>query len=281
MLRPLLCLLLIWVQGACTSIPTAQNRLDHAQLLASKQGWHGFNLVAGNFLFKAFEPLELKSERRLTVYIEGDGLSWISPSSPSPDPTPIDPLSLKLAMRQPQGEAVYLARPCQYLKAANPACVKRLWTRDRFSEQVIQSTTLAVDELKKRYGASELVLVGYSGGGAVATLLAARRSDIAQLITVAGNLDHQAWTAFHRISPLKGSLNPVDFLRELGEIPQVHVVGQEDRVVPPQIAERFVARLHHSQAVDFRVLPDFDHHCCWADAWPKIWREAQLNLRRQ
>jgi hypothetical protein len=44
----------------------------------------------------------------------------------------------------------------------------------------------------------------------VASLVAARRHDVVRLVTVAGNLDHLAWTTLHGVSPLTGSLNPAD-----------------------------------------------------------------------
>jgi hypothetical protein len=66
---------------------------------------------------------------------------------------------------------------------------------------VISASNQAVDALKQRYGAQEIVLVGYSGGGAVAALVAARRTDVVRLVTVAGNLDHLAWTHLHSVPP--------------------------------------------------------------------------------
>ena len=86
----------------------------------------------------------------------------------------------------------------------------RYWTTHRFAPEVIRASDLALDRLKTLFGAQRLVLVGYSGGAAVALLVAARRHDMGQIITVAGNLDHQAWTHYHHVQALSGSLNPVD-----------------------------------------------------------------------
>jgi pimeloyl-ACP methyl ester carboxylesterase len=62
--------------------------------------------------------------------------------------------------------------------------------------------------LKQRSGSTRLTLVGYSGGGTIAVLLAARRSDVAEVITVAANLDVGYWTQRDGLSPLTGSLDP-------------------------------------------------------------------------
>ncbi|WP_414683398.1 lipase family protein, partial [Methylophaga sp. UBA5088] len=144
--------------------------------------------------------------KRLTIYIEGDGLAWLNRRKISSDPTPVDPLVLKLAVHDKQ--AVYLARPCQYVKSDR--CDKKLWTSARFSTEVVESMNQAVTELKNQFQASSLRLIGYSGGGAIATLLAAERNDVDQLVTVTGNLDTTAWTEMQHISALTDSLNPAD-----------------------------------------------------------------------
>src|SRR3546814_2839304 len=64
-----------------------------------------------------------------------------------------------------------------------------VWTSARFSDGVIVSMSDALDRLKEEAGASSLDLVGYSGGGGVAVLLAARRRDVVSIVTIAGNLD--------------------------------------------------------------------------------------------
>ena len=138
------------------------------------------------------------------VRIEGDGLAWLSRSQVSADPTPMQPVALELAMRQPGGAAAYLARPCQYVQGPDARnCATAWWTDRRFAPEVVTASSLAIDQLKLRFSAQRLVLVGYSGGGAIAALVAAQRHDVALLVTVAGNLDTQAWTALNRITPLR------------------------------------------------------------------------------
>ena len=41
----------------------------------------------------------------LTVYLEGDGFAWATPSRPSFNPTPGDPVGLKLALAHDDGSA--------------------------------------------------------------------------------------------------------------------------------------------------------------------------------
>jgi pimeloyl-ACP methyl ester carboxylesterase len=207
----------------------------------------------------------------LTVYIEGDGYAWRSPSTPSDDPTPIDPVALGLALAQPGGRAAWIARPCQYANAAATGCDPALWTDGRFSAPAVDAVTHAVDVVKQAADARRVVLVGYSGGAAIAALVAARRDDVVALVTVAGNLDHRAWTAHHRVRPLRTSLDPLDALPALAAIRQWHFVGGRDRVVPPMLVESFAARLRGSARPVVIVEPDFDHRCCWVRDWPQLW----------
>jgi hypothetical protein len=51
-------------------------------------------------------------------------------------------------------------------------------------------------------GASQLELVGFSGGGAVAVLAGAHRTDLRDPRTVTASLDIAWWTAEHSVTPL-------------------------------------------------------------------------------
>ena len=100
-----------------------------------------------------------------------------------------------------------------------------------------------VNAAKEAAGASQVVLIGFSGGGAVAAQLAEQRDDVAALITVCGNLDHATWTAMHRVTPLYGSLNPVDQASKLSSLPQVHFAGGADDNVTRTVTDAFASRL--------------------------------------
>jgi len=240
--------------------------------LTAQAGWKKSSIAADTFNLTAFTPTEFEPSDMLTIYIEGDGLSWLSRSRPSTDPTPRNPIGLRLAMRHPQGLAVYLARPCQYVDAdAARNCKQTYWTNGRFSEAVIASSDQAIDVLKHRFSARKLILVGYSGGGAVAALVAARRSDVVQLVTIAGNLDHQAWTTMHHVQPLDASLNPSEAWQSLTTIPQRHFVGEKDEVVSRAVADSYASKFPQTQSPAIIEIPGFDHACCWVEQWDAIW----------
>jgi pimeloyl-ACP methyl ester carboxylesterase len=266
------CLLL----SACANIPTLSARRTLADHLAAQNDWHAERLAAGKFDLLAYVPNQPVKTETLVVYIEGDGLAWISAEDVSDDPTPVNPLGLRLALAQKQSNVAYLARPCQFIGAGMAPCTRRYWTNMRFAAEVIDASSAAIDLLKRRYGADKILVVGYSGGGAVAALVAAKRHDVIGVVTVAGNLDHQAWTTYHRIAPLAGSLNAADAVNGLASIQQWHFVGGKDKNITPEITQSYIARFPENQRPKLYIEPDFDHRCCWVEKWPDLWRKMQV-----
>lgn len=224
---------------------------------------------------------------RLIVYIEGDGRAWLDRFQISPDPTPRGkPMALSLAAQHAAARRsnsttaiLYLARPCQYIMS--PYCHAEHWTNARFSHEVSAALNDAISQFKTEQNLEQVpvTMIGYSGGGALAVLLAAQRADVTQLVTVAAVLDHKKWTSRHNVSPLKGSLNPTDFIQDLVAIDQTHICGEEDSRVPCDQAEHFAARLQKSidgktpVNVEVTRVDNADHDCCWEERWPQILRD--------
>lgn len=203
----------------------------------------------------------------LNVYIEGDGRPWHRPDVVAWDPTPEHSLMLPL-MELDRSPALFLGRPC-YFGTQDPACEAIWWTHKRYAPQVVQSMSAVLDTLTPAF--EGLRLIGHSGGGALAMLLAAKRQDVVAVVTLAGNLDTGRWTALHGYSPLEGSLDPRDF-----PVPastrQLHFVGEDDAVTPPDLIR---AALKSPDALV--VYEGMDHRCCWTEVWPGILRQMASN----
>ncbi|MEA1938193.1 MAG: alpha/beta hydrolase [Pseudomonadota bacterium] len=195
----------------------------------------------------------------LTVWLEGDGHAMDRLKEASDDPSPHDPVALRLAAADPARPIAWLARPCQY-RLPDPACRTLDWTSARYGPRILDSLNAALDSLKARTGAHRLRLAGFSGGGVVAVLLAARRNDIAQITTIAAPLDTDAWTAHHGVSPLTGSLNPMDVAEQVVHIQQTHYAGGNDKIVPSAVMRNFADNA-------LVVVPDMNHNN-WPDIWP-------------
>lgn len=258
---------LLFFLAGCAIVPPPQERKLLADSIADKHGWHSQRFNVGQFELIGYLPTFRQSSDTLAVYIEGDGFAWQSRSTPSGDPTPTRPVALELAVLHKGDNAVYLARPCQYVGVEKTGCSQRYWTYGRFAPEVIEAMDLAIDKLKRELQAESIVLVGYSGGGNVAALVAARRFDVKKLITVAGNLDHKAWADHHRVAALRGSLSAADFADQLRNLPQIHFVGEQDRVMPSALAQSWPEALTGKSKRNLRVILGADHECCWEKTW--------------
>jgi len=159
------------------------------------------------------------ANKPLTVYIEGDGRAYATRQLASPDPTPNRPLGLRLALSDYAPNILYLGRPCQYSGQADKLpCHPRYWTTHRLSPVIISALSQAIDRIKGEISAPTVGIIGYSGGGAAASLITARRRDVRSLITIAANLDTDMWTKSLGVSPLKGSLNPAHFVETIRHV---------------------------------------------------------------
>lgn len=217
------------------------------------------------FLITTYQKLATPVQT-IHVYIEGDGNSWRTKYKLSTNPTPKQALALKLAMRDPHPNVIYIARPCQYTPhKLDPLCTKKYWSSHRYAPEVIQATNEVLDQIKTKN--TNFVLIGFSGGASVAALTASTRQDIQGLITVAGDLDHESLNQYHHTTPLHGSLNPKHIAQQLKNLPQQHFNGDKDTIVPTWVAEQFVKQVQ-SNCAQVHTFKGISHHQGWEELWP-------------
>ena len=269
MIRSLTISLAALVLGSCSAAQDHAAREQRAKQIATGAGMHYQTLRTTSFGLSSYQRIR-DPQQPMTVYIEGDGYAWAAADLPSRDPTPVVPVALELAARDPSPDVIYLARPCQYSETASPQCEPRYWTSARFAPEVIRAYDEALTQLKATTGTPGFHLVGFSGGGAVALLLASQRQDILSVRTVAGNIDHKQWTNLHEISPLSESLNAADAAQALAVIPQLHFVGADDAVMPIAVADAYRQRFHDPRCVRVVTVPDAAHTTGWENQWPQL-----------
>jgi pimeloyl-ACP methyl ester carboxylesterase len=184
---------------------------------------------------------------------------------PGADPTPRDTLALRL-MNADTSNVAYVGRPCYFgMDQDSGRCHPRDWTSHRYSEEVIRSMAAVIVQLRAPEH-DAIVLVGHSGGGVLAALLESEVENVIGVITVAANLDIDAWTEHHQYDRLEGSIDPMTRSRDTA-IPHLQYIGSEDAVVPPGTASAYAAS---HPGVELILIPDFGHVCCWERAWPEI-----------
>ena len=241
-----------------------------AERIAQRGSLQRADIRAGSFNLRSYRRLAAPTSRTLTVYIEGDGSGWMY-GRQLPDPTPENPTALALAAADDAPNRLYLARPCQYEAAPVPQrCHPAYWSTHRYAEELIAAMSAAIDQAARELGGPRIRLVGFSGGGPTAALIAARRTDVAQLVTVAGNMDHRVWTRMFKVTPLDGSLNPPDYAAALAAIPQVHFSGVRDDIVPRSVLDAYLKALPDLSRVRVVDVPRADHDCCWRNLWPSL-----------
>lgn len=233
---------MLFLIGGCVAYTPPSNYEYH------EIGTPQFTLASWQKIDKPGEPL--------TIYIEGDGYAFNYEGRASRDPTPRGTTMRDLAFRDQDSNVAYLARPCQYVMSES--CRKEDWTTGRFSQKVIDAEAQAVRFLQKRSGSSEVILVGYSGGAMVAGLIAVQNQDIniKKVITVAGLLEHHHWAEYHQVPPLKDSLDLRDYQAEFSKIPQVHFLGEKDKIIPKNLSPAAKKAI---------IIPDVTHASGWGN----------------
>ncbi len=257
---PRLCLVAAMVLSGCA---TPAVKLDRQ---ASRAGFEVFEVQGTDFLHRAYRKPGWASAGEVHVYLEGDGRPWLTPTRVSRDPYPRRALAFEL-MRLDQAPAIYLERPCYRSPRPGEPCRSGLWTYERYSEAVVASLEAA---LRASLDAeTSVVLIGYSGGGVLAVLLAERLDNATAVVTIAANLDLDAWSERHNYSPLTGSLDPMSRPPLRTGVAQWHLAGGRDANVPPTIIERFADRQQEAEVV---VYTELDHSCCWTEVWSDFLR---------
>lgn len=269
-MRKLFYLLLLPSLTACSSL---EKDLQVANSIAVSGQLKPVNYLTKTFTIKSWQT-QLISHKPLTIYIEGDGMAWLSRNQISPDPTPNEPIALSLAtieaQQYPESNVIYLARPCQYTtREENPLCHSKYWGKARYSREVLNSYQEILNQLSTQHKPSNIHLVGYSGGAAIALWLATQRSDIHSVMTIAGNVNPTAFSRLHNVDELTESEDLSTLLKKMPSIVHHHFIGAQDKVVPTVIAESMIYLLPEKskKCARISIVEGADHTTGWTTYW--------------
>jgi dienelactone hydrolase len=176
-------------------------------------------------------------------------------------------------MGRDSGPRLLLGRPCYFEREA--ACDAMLWTHRRYSAEVVASMVAALRGFLSEHRYRQVLLIGYSGGGTIAWLMAAQSPEAAGVITIAANLDIEAWTKIHGYSEMKGSLNPASPPPLAPAKVQVNYFGGRDQNVPPSVVRSFGGKHPEAALIE---LPELDHVCCWIERWSRLLDDSTAML---
>lgn len=253
-------LIVLILLQACTS----QSRL--LDMEAYKKGFSRQIVDGDGFQHVIYTKDGEKNNDTLHVYLDGDGKPWLKHRLIAADPTPVNPLMFNL-MALDKAPSIYLGRPCYHGFATTPPCAAEHWTSARYSLQVVKSMERVLRDNIASGGYHEVVLIGYSGGGTLAMLLAQHSSATSAVVTIAGNLDIDSWAEYHGYTTLKGSLNPARMPELSSAIQQYHLIGKADKNIPYSLTEQ---ALRNQPKAHVLIWEKFDHACCWQDIWAEF-----------
>ena len=228
----------------------------------------------GDFWITTYQKITDNS-KPYVFYIEGDGAAWAGKYRVSHNPTPRKQMFIKLAAMDYRPNVVYIARPCQYTPMKlNPKCTAQggYWTDKRMSDDSVESLNEVINKINNN---QKFSVVGFSGGGGIAVLIAARNNKIRDVLTIAANLDHAAFTYHHNVTPMIGSLNPINYAYDVRHIPQLHISGGKDDIIPPFIADKFVKAVG-SNCAKQRIFPAVSHNKGWERIWDYVLRNEPI-----
>lgn len=233
-------------------LQTHAMRNEVADRVAHPAWMVGREIPAAPFSLKAYERIHDRGGTA-NLYIEGDGRLEYE----SDNPTPKNPVALHLASKDNSKNLIYIARPCQYSGMIEKAdkCDPAQWRERRYAPEVARAYGAAMDEIKRRYNISAFNVVGFDGGAAVAADLAATRSDILSLRTVAGRLD--------RIG------NP----RVLSDLPQRHFIGGQDEDMPAAVLHAYMEKISPTSCAEYSFIQEASHMEGWVSKWPELLKE--------
>ncbi|HJK87765.1 MAG TPA: alpha/beta hydrolase [Candidatus Megaira endosymbiont of Hartmannula sinica] len=256
---------------------------------SSKHNFKKELIQTKDFVLTSYQKITDK-EKPIIFYIEGDGRAFNRHGQITKNPTPKHNTLFTLATIDKKENIVYLARPCQYTDISlNPICNNNLyWSNGRLSEKVISNINQAIKIIRNAVNSEKQTnrfsLVGFSGGGGVAILIAAQNPNIVKdIITIAGNLNHVKFNKYHKVSPMDKSLNPIDYSNIIKNIPQIHLSGGKDFIVPKFIAEEFTNKTNYTNKKNNKLI--CAKHIISKQSthsnWSKYWEQNLEKLREE
>jgi predicted esterase len=142
-------------------------------------------------------------------------------------------------------------------------------TGDNYTPEVIDAADAVVNELKTKLRARAVVLVGHSGGAAIAANMLGRHPSTAQgALLVSCPCDLAAWRTHMMklqknpiwLAPVR-SVSPIEMVSSVAA--GVHVrllVGSNDDVAPPELTRKYGAALQaHGVDVATTIAPGLPH----------------------
>jgi pimeloyl-ACP methyl ester carboxylesterase len=208
-------------------------------------------------IIKTYISKEASSQRRLVVLLHGNH------SSGSPAIS-LYKVAEDLVLVAPAGTvAVAMIRPGYNNADGEMSSGDAAGRADNFTAQNIDIVADAIARLKHFYKAGRVVLVGHSGGAAMAGVMLGRHPDLADAaVIVSCPCNVPSWRAMRgRAGSAWSSESAVNYVDRIRPAVAVSViVGKQDDVTPPALSSEYVETLRRQRLVaTLTLLDDVDH----------------------
>ncbi len=147
--------------------------------------------------------------------------------------------------------------------------VRGMTTGDNYTPDRVDAIARAMAKIEALYPGAKHIVVGHSGGAAIAADLAALRPDLVDgVLLVSCPCDLPKWRAFMKKKiPIAPFDKPVDSYDSIALVPKLSpglalsmMVGSADDTAPPDLTQAYAAAARaRGIAVDLRVLPGKPH----------------------
>lgn len=211
---------------------------------------------------QSFGTTPARAARTLIVVLHGD--------APTAPPSDQYDAAQRFAAAVPDSVAVAILRPGYTDAAGNRSPGERgQATGDNYTRDRLAAIAADIRVLQRRHPAARTILVGHSGGAAIAANLAGTQAAIADAMLLAGcpcTLDE--WRSHMKTllpsAPFDRPVESFDPLLTAGGVsPGLRaaiLVGENDSITPPRFSRDYAEALAlRGVATDFRILPGRDH----------------------
>ena len=133
---------------------------------------------------------------------------------------------------------------------------------DNYTATNVDELAGAIAKLKAHHKPRRSIVVGFSGGGALAALLIGRHPDLLDdAVVIACPCDVKAWRATRPGRPWTRSESPIDYVDSVPTTTRVAVItGSADWLTPPWLAQDYAARLiADGVAARVEIVPGATH----------------------
>lgn len=224
------------------------------------------NIPAGRLKLRVYQSQQVSPHPLLILVLHGD--------IPQPPPAYQYDFARSATQRAQDVIAAGVLRPGYSDPSGDQSAgVLGNWAGDNYTAEVVEAIARAVKQLRTESGARNVILVGHSGGAALAADVIGRYPGLAQgALLVSCPCDVPAWRAYmkeqrppEQAAIWQGalaSLSPVTLAADVARATRVRlVVGAADNVAPPRFSQEYARALaRHGVDVELKIEPGLEHN---------------------